>query len=237
MATDRTTGLHDHRTWNAPGTPAGEPARSEPTDRLHTSSRWPSWMLDTVKRRQRVDPPSHGDALGAVTLPDQEGRSVRLGDLWRDCPAVLVWLRQFGCPFCRSYARSLNQERVRFDDARATIVLIGQGTPVDAAAFRRSMRIDLPVLADEDRRTYGLAGTKLATLDELIGPEVVAKGLIAMARHRVFLGRNTADEAQLGGSIVVVPGGPIVFAHLSDNASDMASADELLEAVRTAATV
>jgi peroxiredoxin len=234
MTTDHTDGWHEHRTWDAPERSAGHPARSDPPDRLHASSRWPSWLLDTVKHRQRIEPPTRADALAAIALPDQEGRSVLLGDLWRDRPAVLVWLRQFGCPFCRSYARLLNEERVRFDDARATIVLIGQGTPVQAAAFRRSMRIDLPVLADEARSTYGLAGTKLATLDELIGPEVVAKGLIAMARHHVFLGRNTADEAQLGGSIVVAPGGQIVFAHLSDNASDVASADELLRAVRGA---
>jgi len=35
-------------------------------------------------------------ALGALTLPDAEGRSHRLGDLWADRPVVLVFLRHFG---------------------------------------------------------------------------------------------------------------------------------------------
>jgi peroxiredoxin len=34
--------------------------------------------------------------LADVTLPDQDGNEVRLGDLWRDQPVVLVWLRHYG---------------------------------------------------------------------------------------------------------------------------------------------
>ena len=35
-------------------------------------------------------------ALAPITLPDSDGRPVRLGDLWRDAPAVLVFLRHYG---------------------------------------------------------------------------------------------------------------------------------------------
>ena len=36
------------------------------------------------------------EALQDLVLPDSEGRDVRLGDLWRDTTAVLVWLRHYG---------------------------------------------------------------------------------------------------------------------------------------------
>jgi hypothetical protein len=36
------------------------------------------------------------DGLRHLVLPDEEGRDVRLGDLWRDATAVLVWLRHYG---------------------------------------------------------------------------------------------------------------------------------------------
>jgi hypothetical protein len=35
-------------------------------------------------------------ALAAVELKDVENRPVRLGTLWVDRPAVLVWVRHFG---------------------------------------------------------------------------------------------------------------------------------------------
>jgi hypothetical protein len=36
------------------------------------------------------------DALVDTVLPDHDGNAVRLGDLWRDRPAALVWLRHYG---------------------------------------------------------------------------------------------------------------------------------------------
>ena len=38
----------------------------------------------------------NADALADITLPDHDGNDVRLGDLWSDGPAVLVWLRHYG---------------------------------------------------------------------------------------------------------------------------------------------
>jgi hypothetical protein len=35
-------------------------------------------------------------ALGALSLLDADGAAHRLGDLWRDRPIVLVFLRHFG---------------------------------------------------------------------------------------------------------------------------------------------
>ncbi len=35
-------------------------------------------------------------ALSDISLPDTEGREVRLGSLWRSSPAVLVFLRHYG---------------------------------------------------------------------------------------------------------------------------------------------
>jgi peroxiredoxin len=191
-------------------------------------------MFDAVRSRQTASPVENIDAFAEVVLPDQDGHPVRLRDLWREGPAVIVWLRQFGCPFCRAYSVELNRRRDRFSDAGARLVLIGQGTPADATRFRDRMKIDLPVLADADRVTYLWAGTKLATLGELIGPVVVARALVAMARERVVIGHNTADEAQLGGSIVVMPDGEIPFAHISHDASDMARPARILAALAAA---
>ncbi len=35
-------------------------------------------------------------ALASLTLPDTEDRPVRLGSLWAERPAVLVFLRHYG---------------------------------------------------------------------------------------------------------------------------------------------
>lgn len=53
-------------------------------------------MLGTAKQRQQAKAPERADALANLFLPDHDGEEVRLGDLWRDRPALLVWLRHYG---------------------------------------------------------------------------------------------------------------------------------------------
>ncbi len=53
-------------------------------------------MLGTASKQQRTSPPSRAGELAEIVLPDHECHDVRLGDLWRDGPAAVVWLRHYG---------------------------------------------------------------------------------------------------------------------------------------------
>jgi hypothetical protein len=53
-------------------------------------------FLGTSKSRQAVHPPADAGELGRVVVRDLEDREVRLGELWEDQPAVLVFLRHYG---------------------------------------------------------------------------------------------------------------------------------------------
>ena len=55
----------------------------------------------------------------------------------------------------------LHRARAQFEQAGASLVLIGQATPRQAAHFRRRQGIQLPVLADEERVSYEAAGAKI----------------------------------------------------------------------------
>ena len=41
-------------------------------------------------------PETFSSKLAGITLPDPEGRTTRLGSLWENAPAVLVFLRHYG---------------------------------------------------------------------------------------------------------------------------------------------
>ena len=47
-------------------------------------------------RGQRPHAPQTADALADVVLQDADGEDVRLGLLWDERPAVLVFLRHYG---------------------------------------------------------------------------------------------------------------------------------------------
>jgi peroxiredoxin len=128
----------------------------------------------------------------------------------------------------------LHRARDQFEAAGASLTLIGQVTPRHAAHFRRRQGIELPVLADEDRASYRAAGAKVATMGELLGPKVVAKGLATTARTGLVQGRTVGHPAQLGGAMVIAPDGRVVFSHMAQDASDNAEPEEILAVLRRA---
>ena len=132
----------------------------------------------------------------------------------------------------------LHRAKSDFEAAGVDLVLIGQATPRQAAAFREKQDIDLPLLADEKRETYALAGAKVATATELLGPSSVLSGVAKGVKSggKVRQGKVIGHPAQLGGVLLVAPGGAVIWSHLSENAGDNASPDQILEAARAAAS-
>ena len=52
--------------------------------------------MSRARPRAGTGRPAIDPEAAAVLVEDLEGRSRRLGDLWRDRPVVLVFLRHFG---------------------------------------------------------------------------------------------------------------------------------------------
>ena len=135
---------------------------------------------------------------------------------------------------CRQHAVQLNRAREEFESAGVDVVLIGQATPRHAAHFRRKFELELPVLADKDRESYKAAGAKVATMGELLGPASVSKGIghAVKSKGAVRQGKVIGHPAQLGGAMIVTPDGAVAWSHMSEDASDNAPPEEILEAVR-----
>ena len=53
-------------------------------------------IAGAVAERQQTRPPERADELAGFVLQDHRGEDVRLGELWSEGPAVLVWLRHYG---------------------------------------------------------------------------------------------------------------------------------------------
>jgi peroxiredoxin len=128
----------------------------------------------------------------------------------------------------------LHRDREEFEAAGVRLVVIGQGTPDHAIHFRDAHGIELEMLVDRGRESYRTAGTKVATISELIGPRVVAKGTQSAIKQRLPQQKTRGHPAQLGGVMLVMPDGSVPYSHLADDASDNAPNGEVLAAVRRA---
>jgi hypothetical protein len=129
----------------------------------------------------------------------------------------------------------LHRDREEFEAAGVELAVIGQGTPKHARHFQEQHDLEFTLLVDPDRKTYEAAGAKMAGVTDLFGPKVALRGLKAVAGERVVQGRTIGHPAQLGGVLVVAPGGKITWSHLANDAGDNPPNAEVLEAARKAA--
>ena len=129
----------------------------------------------------------------------------------------------------------LHRDRDRFASAGVRLVVIGQGTPDDAREFQARNHVEgLPMVVDSTRASYDAAGAKVATVNELVGPRVMARGTVSALRTRLPQTATKGHPAQLGGVLLVLPDGSVPYAHLSEDAGDNAGTDEILAAAERA---
>lgn len=178
---------------------------------------------------------SRVDVISNERVFDDRHHLHEFQDFWRDGPVALVFLPQFGSAFGLTQARELT---ARFDEVEALgaqMILIGIGTPIQGFTFRNRARSRFPVMATQDHTLYRTMG--LASRHRLFDPIRNAKAFITAVQAGVYPYQRTGDPSRLGGVFVVEQGGrQVIWDHRARCAADLASADDVVAALRTAAT-
>lgn len=112
----------------------------------------------------------------------------------------------------------------------ANLAAIGLGDRRYAGFFREKSGIAFPLLVDEKREAYRVAGLRSANLLHLLRRDNnVARKRAQAAGHRQH--KLGANPFQLGGSFVFGPGNVDRYAHISRTFGDNAPTDDLLAAL------
>jgi len=131
--------------------------------------------------------------------------------------------------FCREQVVQLHRETGTIHGRGAELVIVGNGNRQFARAFRDELGLETPLYVDTDKVAYRALRMKRG-LTRVLRPAVVANGLRAMlsgSRQR----RIQGDPLQLGGVLVVLPGGRVAYRYLSNEAGDHPPLSEVLAAL------
>lgn len=165
---------------------------------------------------------------------DPDGRSVRLGDTWAERTAALVFVRHFGCLFCRQQIGELAPFLPRIRQAGAELFVIGNGSIDEARAFRDDQQLAMPLLTDPTRAAYGALDMRRG-LGSMLRLPVFARSLGAL-RGGFRQARVAGDWRQQGGVVVIAPGGVERYRYVSRFAGDHPSPEVIVEAGLNAVT-
>jgi peroxiredoxin len=108
-------------------------------------------------------------------LPDHTGQERRLSEFWRGQPALLMFWRHFGCWCGFGRAERLRAELDGYRAVGLNPVVVGQGEPLRAAAYRAAYELPCPVLCDPDHlvyRAYGVGHWQIERILPDAGPEL-----------------------------------------------------------------
>lgn len=155
------------------------------------------------------------------------GESVNLESLYQDQAVALVFLRHYGCVFCREQLASLREFKTE------NIVLVGLGDQEETARFRQRMEIPQKIISDPTKALYQQFGLRRASFGQFVNRRVVKRGIEAMrSGHRV--GVVNADPLQLAGVFILNSQGDVIFEKLSQDPADLLLGPQIVEALQGA---
>ena len=131
--------------------------------------------------------------------------------------------------FCREQAVQLHREKDRIHGAGAELVIVGNGNRHFAGGFVKELGLTTPVYVDTKRDAYKALGFK-RSLSAILAPAALGNAARAL-RNGFRQGKTQGDAVQLGGVIVVRPGGEVLFRYASDAPGDHPPVDRVLAAL------
>lgn len=132
-------------------------------------------------------------------------------------PTMLVFLRHFGCPFCREMLTEIKHNRAQIEKEGTKIILVHLVDDAKAEEITSTFGLeDLPRISDPDKKIYKAFGLSRGTLEQLFGFNVLVRGvmhtILKLNPPRPFIG----DGFQMPGIFVIHKGMVIhTFKHTS----------------------
>lgn len=151
----------------------------------------------------------HSTLLTARTNTDES-----LAELSTNSPLLLMFLRQFGCAFCRESMVMLGKVRAQIEQSGTKVALIHQATDESAAAMLANYGLEsTPRISDPDLRLYRAFGLGKMSKWSLLNPMLWLRGThLAIVKKRGF-GKVEGSETQMPGAFLIHQG-RIVRSHV-----------------------
>jgi hypothetical protein len=150
-------------------------------------------------------------------------------------PSLLVFLRHFGCIFCKEMLRDV-REASRGIAGYPRVIVFCQAEIDEATAFFAKHWPDAHVICDPTKTFYDGTGLTHGTFAQLFGPSVWACGVRAVTKGNRPGLRVIGDPWTMPGTLAVDEAGTVVWQHTFQHAGDHPDYRRVPELIRAART-
>lgn len=126
-----------------------------------------------------------------------------LYEISNSAPTLVVFLRHFGCCFCKEALSDIHDCVSALQASGVKIVLVHMAEEDEAATLLASYGLaDLSRVSSPDQSLYRTFGLRRGTADKILAPKVISRALEALL-HGHLIGRFQGDTMQLPGAFLI----------------------------------
>ena len=155
-------------------------------------------------------------------------RGETLCELSQKRPVLLVFLRHFGCQFCREAMDDLSKRRAKLERSGLDLVFVHMAeNDVADDYFRKFNLAGVRHISDPTCRFYAAFGLVKGTFTQLFGLQTWIRGFTYQAKYGADVGKQLGDNFQMPGAFVIQDG-EIKESYVHKTASDRPDYDKLV---------
>jgi peroxiredoxin len=144
-------------------------------------------------------------------------------------PILLVFLRHFGCQFCREAMDDLSKMRPRLEASNMELVLVHMAEDNVAEGFFRKFNLDgVKHISDPDCRFYTVFGLVSGRFTQLFGIQSWIRGFKVRAKYGSEVGKHLGNNFQLPGAFIISEG-EIRDSYIHKYISDRPNYDKMID--------
>lgn len=161
---------------------------------------------------------SNSDAFSLEMFETSEGHN--LEEMSYKWPTMLIFLRHFGCTFCRESLSDLNEVRNKIEIKGTRIALVHMVSQEEAQKELAKYGLeDIPTISDPECILYKKFKLRRGTISQLFGWKVWVRGILAGGLRKHFVGVEKGDGFQMPG-IFLLRKGKILKHYVHNSAAD-----------------
>ena len=167
------------------------------------------------------------EVLSKYFLYGNEGESLQL--INQKMRVLLVFLRHFGCTFCRETLADISEVRASIETKSIKIVLVHMGPIDDALGFFKNYNLpNINHVLDEEASLYHSFGLENGTIGQLFGIQEFTRGFQQGLLKGRGLGAPKRNSYQMPG-VFLLEKNQILAQHIHRSASDNPNYQKILE--------
>uniref|UniRef100_A0A1B6D4E4 Prostamide/prostaglandin F synthase n=1 Tax=Clastoptera arizonana TaxID=38151 RepID=A0A1B6D4E4_9HEMI len=166
------------------------------------------------------------------------GENEVLEDLWKDKSCVILFLRRWGCLYCRLWAKEVSQIAKTLHEKNIRLIGIGP-EEVGVKEFAEGKYLDGELYVDVNKKVYSKLSFKRYNYFSILCYILSKEGRRAYQKGKASkLSWNLqGDYLQIGGALIVENGGKLLYSFRQTGAADHLPNEKILEVLDLASEI